>query len=38
MSERELPANAEYKPEPIPEFGDPPAFVNHIEFAEDEDA
>jgi hypothetical protein len=32
------PVNAEFKPEPIPEFGHPPAFVNHIEFAEDEDA
>lgn len=32
------PVNAEYKPEPIAEFGEPPPFVNHIEFAEDEDS
>jgi hypothetical protein len=32
------PVNAEYKPDPIPEFGDPPSFVNHIEFADNEDS
>jgi hypothetical protein len=28
------PVNAEHKPDP----GDPPSFVNHIEFADDEDS